>query len=122
MSKRAVWKIAIVLLGLSVLSVIYSIAEPNQIAFNQTQWITAQSEADYAQRNLMINDLQHRIDDGELNTEDLLREKLGEPDSIDTQSGNWYYRLGTPGQAGNRRLELGFEKGGRVLSRRVVSE
>jgi hypothetical protein len=122
-SKRAVWIIAIVLVGLSGLSIVYSLANPNQIPFDQVAWISASSEADYARRNQMVNDIEKRIDNGELNTDDLIREKLGQPDQIDSATGNWYYRLGSPGgQSINRRLELGFEKGGRILSRRVVSE
>jgi hypothetical protein len=122
-SKRAVWIIAIVLVGLSGLSIVYSIANPNQIPFDPIAWTTASSEADYARRNQMINDVEHRIDAGELNTDELIREKLGQPDMIDPASGSWYYRLGSPGgQSSHRRLELAFEKTGRVLSRRVVSE
>jgi hypothetical protein len=111
------------LLGLSVLSVIYAVVAPDQIPFDHTAWITASSEAGYAQRNRMINDVQHRIDNGELNTDDLIREKLGNPDTVDQQSGAWYYRLGSPGgSTSNRMLELAFEKNGRVLSRRVVAD
>ena len=124
MSKRAVWIIALVFLGLSAISILYSIANPNQIPFDQVTWISASSEADYARRNQMINDIEHRIDDGELNTDDLIRQKLGAPETIDSTTGNWYYRLGSPGgQSSNRRLELAFDgKSGRVISRRVVSD
>ncbi len=121
MSKRVVWVIAIICLGLSVLSIIYSVAEPGQIPFDQASWQAASSEADLAKRNQMINDVEHKIDTGEFNNDDTIREKLGKPDSIDEATGTWYYRLGSPGSSGNRRLELAFEKSGRVLSRRVVS-
>ena len=123
MSKRAVWVIAIICLGLSILSVLYSIADPGQIPFDQTAWRTASSEADLAKRNQMINDVEHKIDTGEFNNDDTIREKLGKPDAIDETTGTWYYRLGSPGgTSSNRRLELAFEKSGRVISRRVVSE
>ena len=123
MSKRAVWIIALIFVGLSALTVLYSIANPNQIPFDPITWMSASSEADFARRNQMITDVQHRIDAGEFNTDDLIREKLGKPEVIDPTTGNWYYRLGSPGgQASNRRLEVAFDKGGRVLSRRVVSE
>ena len=122
MSKRAVWIVAIVLVAFSAVSILYSVLNPNQIPFDQIAWTTASSEADYARRNQMINDVEHRIDAGELNTDDLIREKLGQPDQIDPTTGYWYYRLGSPGaQTNNRRLELAFEKNGRVLSRRVIS-
>jgi hypothetical protein len=123
MSKRAVFITAIVLLGLTIAAVIYSIAAPDQIPFDHRAWTTASSDAEYAQRNLMINDVEKQIDNGTLHTEDAVREALGNPDSSDDQSSTWYYFLGSPGgQTSNRRLEIAFDKSGRVISRRVIAE
>lgn len=121
MSKRAVWLTAVIFLGLSVLSVLYALAKPNRIPFDQVTWLSASSDADFAQRNRMIDDVQLRIDDGAMPDQESVRKILGPPNSTDDASHCWYYFLGSPGgTVSNRRLEIAFDQNDRLISRRIV--